>query len=38
MEEYAAQSHDEISMERGSVVHVIEKNLEGWWLVRYRLE
>ncbi|XP_052771631.1 SH3 and PX domain-containing protein 2A-like isoform X2 [Mya arenaria] len=34
-EEYTAQSCDEVSMERGSVVDVMEKNLEGWWLVKY---
>ncbi|XP_060565530.1 SH3 and PX domain-containing protein 2A-like isoform X2 [Ruditapes philippinarum] len=34
-EEFRAEGEDEISMERGAVVDVIEKNLEGWWLVRY---
>lgn len=33
-EEFQAQGPDELSMERGAVVDVIEKNLEGWWLVR----
>jgi hypothetical protein len=33
-EEFRAEGEDEISMERGAVVDVIEKNLEGWWLVR----
>ncbi|XP_045188773.2 SH3 and PX domain-containing protein 2A-like isoform X2 [Mercenaria mercenaria] len=34
-EEFRGEGDDEISMERGAVVDVIEKNLEGWWLVRY---
>ena len=34
MEEFQAEGPDEISMERGAVVDVFEKNLEGWWRVR----
>ncbi|XP_052248971.1 SH3 and PX domain-containing protein 2A-like isoform X2 [Dreissena polymorpha] len=34
-EEFKAQSADELSMERGAVVDVVEKNFEGWWIVRY---
>lgn len=34
VQEYQAQNRDEISFEKGVVVEVIQKNLEGWWLVR----
>ncbi|KAL4231928.1 SH3 and PX domain-containing protein 2B [Mactra antiquata] len=34
-EEFKGATEDELSMEKGAVVDVIEKNLEGWWFVRY---
>uniref|UniRef100_A0AAQ4QIR1 SH3 and PX domains 2B n=1 Tax=Gasterosteus aculeatus aculeatus TaxID=481459 RepID=A0AAQ4QIR1_GASAC len=33
---YAARDPDEIDIERGMVVEVIQKNLEGWWKIRYQ--
>ncbi|XP_066573104.1 SH3 and PX domain-containing protein 2B isoform X2 [Amia ocellicauda] len=33
---YAARDKDEISLERGGTVEVIQKNLEGWWKIRYQ--
>ena len=35
IQEYQAQNRDEISFEKGVVVEVVQKNLEGWWVVRY---
>ncbi|XP_065184888.1 SH3 and PX domain-containing protein 2B-like isoform X1 [Sycon ciliatum] len=35
-QEYKAQARDEISFEKGVVVEVVQKNLEGWWRVRYQ--
>ncbi|XP_030649370.1 SH3 and PX domain-containing protein 2B [Chanos chanos] len=32
---YAARDQDEIDLEKGMVVEVIQKNLEGWWKIRY---
>ncbi|XP_068601151.1 SH3 and PX domain-containing protein 2B [Brachionichthys hirsutus] len=32
---YLARDEDEIDLERGMVVEVIQKNLEGWWKIRY---
>ncbi|CAG06329.1 unnamed protein product, partial [Tetraodon nigroviridis] len=32
---YSARDEDEIDLERGMVVEVIQKNLEGWWKIRY---
>ncbi|XP_027707734.1 SH3 and PX domain-containing protein 2A isoform X2 [Vombatus ursinus] len=32
---YASQSKDEIGFEKGVTVEVIQKNLEGWWYIRY---
>ncbi|XP_074468324.1 SH3 and PX domain-containing protein 2B isoform X4 [Sebastes fasciatus] len=34
--QYAARDDDEIDLERGMVVEVIQKNLEGWWKIRYQ--
>lgn len=34
-EEFKPEGEDELGLERGAVVDVIEKNLEGWWIVRY---
>ena len=33
-EEFKPESHDEVAMERGAVVDVLEKNLHGWWRIR----
>ena len=33
---YAARDQDEIDLEKGMVVEVIQRNLEGWWKIRYR--
>ncbi|XP_072231172.1 SH3 and PX domain-containing protein 2B isoform X4 [Leuresthes tenuis] len=33
---YSARGEDEIDLERGMVVEVIQKNLEGWWKIRYQ--
>ncbi|KAM6939980.1 SH3 and PX domain-containing protein 2A [Xenentodon cancila] len=32
---YASQGRDEVSFEKGVTVEVIQKNLEGWWYIRY---
>ncbi|XP_074151600.1 SH3 and PX domain-containing protein 2A isoform X1 [Sminthopsis crassicaudata] len=32
---YTSQSKDEIGFEKGVTVEVIQKNLEGWWYIRY---
>ncbi|XP_057187098.1 SH3 and PX domain-containing protein 2A isoform X2 [Triplophysa rosa] len=33
---YASQGKDEIGFEKGVTVEVIQKNLEGWWYIRYQ--
>ncbi|XP_070696937.1 SH3 and PX domain-containing protein 2A-like isoform X1 [Pempheris klunzingeri] len=33
---YTSQGKDEIAFEKGVVVEVIQKNLEGWWFIRYQ--
>lgn len=33
---YTARDQDEMNLERGAMVEVIQKNLEGWWKIRYR--
>ncbi|XP_072301788.1 SH3 and PX domain-containing protein 2B isoform X2 [Eucyclogobius newberryi] len=33
---YAARDQDEIDLEQGMVVEVVQKNLEGWWKIRYQ--
>ncbi|KAJ3589402.1 hypothetical protein NHX12_010247, partial [Muraenolepis orangiensis] len=33
---YAARDQDEIDLEKDMVVEVIQKNLEGWWKIRYQ--
>ncbi|XP_047463439.1 SH3 and PX domain-containing protein 2B isoform X2 [Mugil cephalus] len=33
---YSARDQDEIDLERGMVVEIIQKNLEGWWKIRYQ--
>uniref|UniRef100_A0A672H8K9 SH3 and PX domain-containing protein 2A n=1 Tax=Salarias fasciatus TaxID=181472 RepID=A0A672H8K9_SALFA len=32
---YSSQGKDEVSFEKGVTVEVIQKNLEGWWFIRY---
>lgn len=31
---YCSQGKDEIAFEKGAIVDVIQKNLEGWWFIR----
>ena len=31
---YTARDEDEIDLERGMIVEMIQKNLEGWWKIR----
>lgn len=31
---YSARDQDEIDLEKGMTVEVMEKNLEGWWKIR----
>jgi len=33
---YEAQNDDEVTLHKGSALEVLEKNLDGWWLVHYR--
>ncbi|XP_030602380.1 SH3 and PX domain-containing protein 2B isoform X3 [Archocentrus centrarchus] len=33
---YSARDQDEIDLEKGMIVEVIQKNLEGWWKIRYQ--
>ncbi|XP_018111633.1 SH3 and PX domain-containing protein 2B isoform X3 [Xenopus laevis] len=33
---YTARDQDEITLDKGYVVEVIQKNLEGWWKIRYK--
>ncbi|XP_078509133.1 SH3 and PX domain-containing protein 2B isoform X3 [Lissotriton helveticus] len=33
---YAARDPDEITLEKGAMVEVVQKNLEGWWKIRYQ--
>uniref|UniRef100_A0A4W5QQG0 SH3 and PX domains 2B n=1 Tax=Hucho hucho TaxID=62062 RepID=A0A4W5QQG0_9TELE len=33
---YTARDQDEIDLESGMTVEVIQKNLEGWWKIRYQ--
>ncbi|KAM6972680.1 SH3 and PX domain-containing protein 2A isoform 2-T2 [Aplochiton taeniatus] len=32
---YTSQGKDEVTFEKGVTVEVIQKNLEGWWYIRY---
>lgn len=34
-EAFAPTNDDEIALELGTLVDVVEKNLDGWWLIRY---
>ncbi|XP_030643262.1 SH3 and PX domain-containing protein 2A [Chanos chanos] len=36
VQSYSGTGQDEISFESGVMVEVIQKNLEGWWFVRYQ--
>ncbi|XP_070540859.1 SH3 and PX domain-containing protein 2A-like isoform X2 [Ptychodera flava] len=33
---YTAQLEDEMSFDKGVIVEVVKKNLDGWWFVRYQ--
>ncbi|EMP33458.1 SH3 and PX domain-containing protein 2B [Chelonia mydas] len=33
---YTARDEDEMNLDKGAVVEVIQKNLEGWWKIRYQ--
>ncbi|XP_076146076.1 SH3 and PX domain-containing protein 2A isoform X2 [Alosa pseudoharengus] len=33
---YTSQGKDEIGFEKGATVEVMQKNLEGWWYIRYQ--
>ncbi|XP_034043258.1 LOW QUALITY PROTEIN: SH3 and PX domain-containing protein 2A-like [Thalassophryne amazonica] len=35
LQPYTSQGKDEVSFEKGVTVEVIQKNLEGWWYIRY---
>ena len=35
MDDYEGEEDDEISFPEGAVVDVLQKRLDGWWLVRY---
>ncbi|XP_029466166.1 SH3 and PX domain-containing protein 2A isoform X2 [Rhinatrema bivittatum] len=36
VQQYTSQGKDEIGFEKGVTVEVIQKNLEGWWYIRYQ--
>ncbi|GFR77563.1 SH3 and PX domain-containing protein 2B [Elysia marginata] len=36
IEKFEGASADEVSLEKGAVVQVLQKNMDGWWLVRYQ--
>ncbi|XP_071089816.1 SH3 and PX domain-containing protein 2B-like isoform X2 [Haliotis cracherodii] len=38
IEPFQSGREDELCLDRGSVVEVVEKNLVGWWLVRHQSE
>ncbi|XP_004464824.1 SH3 and PX domain-containing protein 2B [Dasypus novemcinctus] len=33
---YTARDQDEMNLEKGAMVEVIQKNLEGWWKIRHQ--
>ncbi|XP_074866057.1 SH3 and PX domain-containing protein 2B isoform X2 [Carettochelys insculpta] len=33
---YTARDEDEMNLDKGAMVEVIQKNLEGWWKIRYQ--
>ncbi|KAL8562732.1 hypothetical protein ACOMHN_022608 [Nucella lapillus] len=35
IETFTADNSDEISLEKGAIVEVLQKNMDGWWTVRY---
>ena len=35
VDDYEAEEEDEISFPEGAVVDVLQKRLDGWWLVQY---
>ncbi|XP_032080667.1 SH3 and PX domain-containing protein 2A isoform X2 [Thamnophis elegans] len=35
IQSYTSQGKDEISFDKGVTVDVVQKNLEGWWYIRY---
>ncbi|XP_003972204.2 SH3 and PX domain-containing protein 2A isoform X4 [Takifugu rubripes] len=35
LQPYTSQGKDEVTFEKGVIVEVIQKNLEGWWFIRY---
>ena len=35
VDDYEGEEDDEISFPEGAVVDVLQKRLDGWWLVRY---
>lgn len=34
VQSYTSQGKDEIAFEKGVIVEVLQKNLEGWWFIR----
>jgi hypothetical protein len=36
--EYLAKKTDDLSINKGDYVQVLEKNLDGWWKARYSLK
>ncbi|XP_030012300.1 SH3 and PX domain-containing protein 2A isoform X2 [Sphaeramia orbicularis] len=36
VQSYTGEGKDEIAFEKGVIVEVIQKNLEGWWFIRYQ--
>ena len=34
MDNYEAEEDDEISFKRGAVVDVLQKSLDGWWMIK----
>ena len=34
-EDYYPANPDEIALTKGTIVEVVEKNLDGWWWIRY---
>lgn len=34
MDDYEAEEDDEISFRRGAVIDVLQKSLDGWWMIK----
>lgn len=34
LDNYEAQYPDEVNLQKGTVIEVVEKTVDGWWLVR----